>query len=143
LASSEIYRLKDMSTDVPRPGPACDCLCALGGSPSFDALARPFSLVRKGRMLLLPPRLGPYSPPHVDAYLQMSDGSRDDNSAAAISQPSLSILTRHMHPTTDDPRQVLKIAVPSTSTLVRSCPLSIEDLQVSSILWIASCLLTR
>jgi len=94
-------------------------------------------------MLLLPPRLGPYSPPHVDAYLQMSDGSRDDNSAAAISQPSLSILTRHMHPTTDDPRQVLKIAVPSTSTLVRSCPLSIEDLQVSSILWIASCLLTR
>jgi hypothetical protein len=132
-----------MSTDVPGPGPACDCLCALGGSPSFDALARPFSRVRKCRMRLLPPRLGPYSPPHVGTYLQMSEGSRDGNSAAVISRPSLSILTRHMYSTTDDPCQVLKIAVPSTSTLVRSYPLPIGDRQASSILWIASCLLTR
>jgi hypothetical protein len=69
-------------------------------------------------MRLLPPRLGPYSPPHVGAYLQLSEGSRDGNSAAVISRPSLSILTRHMYSTTDDPCQVLKIAVPSTSTLV-------------------------
>jgi hypothetical protein len=54
---------KDLSTDVSRPGPACDCPCTHGGSLSLDALARPFSLTSKRRMRLLPPLLGPYSPP--------------------------------------------------------------------------------
>ena len=94
-------------------------------------------------MRLLPPRLGPHSPSHVGAYLQMSEGSRDGNSAALVSRPSHSIMTRHMHSTTDDPRQVLKIAVPSTPALVRIYPLPIGDLQASSILCITSCLLTR
>lgn len=94
-------------------------------------------------MRLLPPRLGPHSPSHVGAYLQMSEGSRDGNSAAGISRPSLSILTRHMYSTTDDPCQVLKIATLHKSTVVRSHRLPIGDLQASIILWIASCLLTR
>jgi hypothetical protein len=64
---------KDLSTDVSRPGPACHCPCTHGGSLSLDTLARPFSLTRKRRMRLLPPRLGPYSVPHAGACLQMSE----------------------------------------------------------------------
>jgi hypothetical protein len=79
-------------------------------------------------MRLLPPLLGPYSPAHVGAYLQMSEGSRDGNSAAVISRPSLSILTRHMHSATDYLCQVLKIATLHTSTVVRSHRLPIGDL---------------
>jgi hypothetical protein len=138
-----VYRLKDMSTDVSRPGPACDCPCTHGGSPSLDALARPFSLASKRRMRLLPPRLGPHGPPHAGAYLQMSEGSGNGNSAAAVSQPSLSILTRRTHSTSDKPYQVLNIAVLHTSTVVRGFRLLVEYLQASSILWIASCLLMR
>jgi hypothetical protein len=64
---------KDLSTDVSRPGPACHCPCTHDGSLSLDTLARPFSLTRKRRMRLLPPRLGPYSVPHAGACLQMSE----------------------------------------------------------------------
>jgi hypothetical protein len=133
-----------VSTDVSRSGPACDCPCTLGGSPSLDALAkRPFSLVSKRMMRLLPPLLGSCSPPHAGAYLQMGEGSRDGNSAAVISRPSLSILTHHMHSTTDDPCQVLKIAILRTSTVVRIHRLLIGDFQASNILLRAPCLLMR
>ena len=63
---------KDLSTDIFRPGPACDCPCSYGGSLSLDALVRLFSLAHKRRMRLLPPRLGPYSIPHAGACLQMN-----------------------------------------------------------------------
>jgi hypothetical protein len=138
-----VYRLKDMSTDVSRPGPACVCPCTHGGSLSLDALARPFRLTSKRRMRLLPPRLGPYGPPHAGAYLQMSERSGNGNLAAVVSQPSLSILTRRTHSTTDDPCQVLNITIPHTSTVLRSFRLLVGDLQASSILWIASCLSIR
>jgi hypothetical protein len=86
---------------------------------------------------------GTLQSPYAGVYLQLSGGSRDGNSAAVISRPSLSILTRHMYSTTDDPCQVLKIATLHNSTVVRSHRLQIGDLQASSVLPKASCLLMR